>query len=114
MKADKTKVAEFTTSKSSYRIALDPGKYILEEVSAPKKYEKLKNNLVFTVLEDGTIVSDNQDVSFDINGLTINVYNTVPVVVPDTLSVTYLTIIIGILLIGVGGFILYKKGYEKI
>ena len=45
---------------------------------------------------------------------TINVYNTVPVVVPDTLSVTYLTIIIGILLIGVGGFILYKKGYEKI
>ena len=89
-------------------------KYILEEVSAPKKYEKLKNNLVFTVLEDGTIVSDNQDVSFDINGLTINVYNTVPVVVPDTLSVTYLTIIIGILLIGVGGFILYKKGYEKI
>ncbi len=114
IKADKTKVAEFTTSKSSYRIALDPGKYILEEVSAPKKYEKLKNNLVFTVLEDGSIVSDNQDVSFDINGLTINVYNTVPVVVPDTLSVTYLTIIIGILLIGVGGFVLYKKGYEKI
>ena len=76
--------------------------------------EKVLNNINIELKPQHIVLLNNQDVSFDINGLTINVYNTVPVVVPDTLSVTYLTIIIGILLIGVGGFVLYKKGYEKI
>ena len=34
---------------------LDPGTYTIKEVSAPKKYVKSKNNVTFTVREDGTV-----------------------------------------------------------
>lgn len=34
---------------------LEPGTYTIKEVSAPKKYVKSKNNVTFTVREDGTV-----------------------------------------------------------
>lgn len=82
---------------------LKPGKYTLTEVIAPEGYELSTEVVEFIVKEDGTV--DGEVVMY-------NKPETI-VEVPSTSSFkTYLTSLIGIVIIGLGSLIIYKN-YKK-
>lgn len=102
-------VKTFTTTKDPYKLVLKAGEYTLYEEAAPKGYAKLDKVLKFTVLEDGTIVTDNKELAFSIDNLEITVYNNKPVEVPDTGVTRVLLSVIGLGALGTGLYIIYKS-----
>ena len=105
-----TLVSTFTTEKGAFEISLEPGSYILSEEKAPKNYEKIKDIFEFVVKEDGTIEAVTNNISYSIEGMSINVYNVKPTTVPDTgIGLNILLTIVGISLVGGGSYIVYKK-----
>lgn len=102
-------VKTFTTTKDPYKLVLKAGEYTLYEEEAPKGYVKLDKVLKFTVLEDGTIVTDNKELAFSIDNLEITVYNNKPVEVPDTGVTRVLLSVIGLGALGTGFYIIYKS-----
>lgn len=102
-------VKTFTTTKDPYKLVLKAGEYTLYEEEAPKGYAKLDKVLKFTVLEDGTIVTDNKELAFSIDNLEITVYNNKPVEVPDTGVTRVLLSVIGLGALGTGFYIIYKS-----
>lgn len=102
-------VKTFTTTKDPYKLVLKAGEYTLYEEEAPKGYAKLDKVLKFTVLEDGTIVTDNKELAFSIDNLEITVYNNKPVEVPDTGVTRVLLSVIGLGALGTGLYIIYKS-----
>ena len=108
--ADGTVIEEFTITDSSFSISLEPGRYILSEINAPKGYEKIKDNFEFVVKEDGTIEAVTNNVLFEVNGMSINIYNVKPTTVPDTgIGLNILLTVVGISLLGGGCYIVYKN-----
>lgn len=102
-------VKTFITTKDPYKLVLKAGEYTLYEEEAPKGYAKLDKVLKFTVLEDGTIVTDNKELAFSIDNLEITVYNNKPVEVPDTGVTRVLLSVIGLGALGTGLYIIYKS-----
>lgn len=102
-------VKTFITTKDPYKLVLKAGEYTLYEEAAPKGYAKLDKVLKFTVLEDGTIVTDNKELAFSIDNLEITVYNNKPVEVPDTGVTRVLLSVIGLGALGTGLYIIYKS-----
>lgn len=104
-------VANWTSeANTAARFDLTAGTYILSEVSAPSGYNKLTETLTFTVLEDGTIETDSESDSFIIDANKISVYNVKPVKVPNTgIGLRIVFIILGVGLIGGGGYLVYKN-----
>ena len=102
-------VKTFITTKDPYKLVLKAGEYTLYEEEAPKGYAKLDKVLKFTVLEDGTIVTDNKELAFSIDNLEITVYNNKPVEVPDTGVTRVLLSVIGLGALGTGFYIIYKS-----
>lgn len=114
-KSDGTIISEFKTSATeSFAIALEPGNYILYEKSAPKNYETIKDRLEFIVKEDGTLQTSTNSVFYKLSDMEIQVYNVKPTIVPNTgIGTNILIIVGGLLLIGVGGYIIYKNVKTK-
>ncbi len=64
----------------SHKLKLEPGKYTLEELVAPKGYQRVKTKMEFTVNEDGTVTLNTTEVD---NGGEISVHNGSHVVLED-------------------------------
>ena len=95
------------------RFNLEPGvKCTLEELSAPKKYDKLTAKAVFVMQNDGTIkFVGKTDVHYTKDGNLLTVYNgEVEINVPDTGASLWIgAIIVGVSSISGGCLILKKK-----
>ena len=103
-------VKEFTTTEGAFAIELVPGNYILTEKTAPKNYEKLNSNFEFLVKEDGTIEAITNNIAFEVDGMSINIYNVKPTTVPDTgIGLNILFTTLGVALIGGGGYLVYNN-----
>lgn len=111
-----TVILEWTTTTTPIRIELDEGAYVLEEIMAPNGYTKINKKLNFNVLADGTVNSTDADLNlFVIDGRKIIVYNTKPIIIPDTGTGLKIALLIsGIALICFGGYLVYKKNKEVI
>ena len=65
-------IESWTSDGEPHVIALDPGTYVLREITAPKGYFEF-SDAKFEVSEDGTLTSDSEAVSID--GLSMNVFD---------------------------------------
>lgn len=109
-KADGTLVQEIITGNGAFATTLEPGKYLISEIEAPKGYEKLKENFEFVVKDDGTIEAITNSGLFEIVGMNINIYNVKPTKVPDTgVGINILLTVIGVSLLGGGSYLVYKN-----
>ena len=105
-------VKYISDGKVSKKFYLEPGNYTLVENIAPKGYKKVETKFVFTIAEDGSILLEDEDnTSINTDFDTIILYNEPQVFdVPITgLSKNVILISLGMLLVGGGIYIIYKK-----
>lgn len=108
-------VHQFTSTEEVYQVALDPGRYTLSEVSAPKGY-LLSNEVVsFELIDDGTVRVKNEKGEY-IDSAIITFYNTPEtkeeVKVPATGKEATLLIMGGIALL-IGGVACARKTIKE-
>ncbi|MDD4706188.1 MAG: SpaA isopeptide-forming pilin-related protein [Bacilli bacterium] len=108
-------ISRWTTTNTSYNIALNPGLYILTELYTPEDYIKSSQVINFKVTEDGTVLIKNANGGYDIaNGIIIynepiEEYETI-VEVPKTGLSSTISYIIGTLTLVGGSWILIRNG----
>lgn len=112
---------KYTSTTKAKEFYIPIGDYTLTETVAPKGYQKLKTEIKFRVLSDGNIKllsvkssmykleKSKEDNDTDLDHLKI--YNNLKeIIVPDTGSVvSVIATITGVLLIGGGAFVIYKR-----
>ncbi|MDE5630200.1 MAG: LPXTG cell wall anchor domain-containing protein [Bacilli bacterium] len=108
-------VHEFTSTDQVYQVALDPGRYTLSEVIAPKGYLLSSEIVAFELVDDGTVRIRNNKGEY-IDSAIITFYNTPEtrdeVKVPATGKEATLLIIGGIALL-IGGVACAKKTIKE-
>lgn len=108
-------VHEFTSTEQVYQVALDPGRYTLSEVVAPKGYLLSNEIVAFELVDDGTVRVKNEKGEY-IDSAIITFYNTPEtkqeVPVPATGKETTLLIMGGIALL-IGGVACARKTIKE-
>ncbi|MDD4407222.1 MAG: SpaA isopeptide-forming pilin-related protein [Bacilli bacterium] len=108
-------ISRWTTTNTSYNIALNPGLYTLTELYTPEGYINSSQVIYFKVTEDGTVLVKNTNGGYDIaSGIII--YNEpkeeyeIIVEVPKTGLTSTISYIIGTLTLAGGSWILIRNG----
>lgn len=109
-------IATWISTETAYRIILEPGEYILTEISSPNKYEANKTVLNFVVDVDGNIsTNDKESIYYEIDNNKIIVYNVKPTSIPDTgIGLKIGLVVVGSLLIGLGVYFIVKNKNKNI